>query len=214
MAKRSAAMPSLAKVLDGTSRTMTSPETDLAGYEVLACVCGGIAAYKVCEVVSKLVQRGAGVTVAMTRSSKKFVGPTTFQALTGRRVLTNLWSAADPDDVQHIALTAAADLMLIAPATANIIGKIAAGIADDVVTTLVISAASPVVLAPAMNDRMWANPIVQQNVAALKQHGYSIVGPGEGWLACRSIGPGRMAEAAEILETIAAKLKSQPPKKT
>ena len=153
---------------------MTSPDTDLAGYEVLACVCGGIAAYKVCEVVSKLIQRGAGVTVAMTRSAKKFVGPTTFQALTGRHVLTGLWSVDDPDDVQHIALTAAADLVLIAPATANIIGKIAAGIADDVVTTLVISAASPVILAPAMNDRMWANAIVQGNVARLKQHGFTL----------------------------------------
>ncbi len=188
--------------------------SDLAGYEVLACVCGGIAAYKVCEVVSKLVQRGAGVTVAMTRSAKKFVGPTTFQALTGRRVLTNLWSVDDPDDVQHIALTGIADVVLIAPATANIIGKIASGIADDVVTTLVISAASPVVLAPAMNDRMWANPIVQHNVAKLKQHGFTMVGPGEGWLACRSIGPGRMAEAGEILKTVEDTLKSRPPKKT
>ena len=190
----------------------TAATTDLGGYEVLACVCGGIAAYKVCEVVSKLVQRGVGVTVAMTRSARKFVGPTTFQALTGRRVLTSLWSTDDPDDVQHIAMTGAADLVLIAPATANIIGKIAAGIADDVVTTLVISTASPVILAPAMNDRMWANPIVQQNVAALKKHGYFLVGPGEGWLACRSIGPGRMAEPTDILETVVAKLKSQPPK--
>ncbi len=188
--------------------------TDLTGYEILACVCGGIAAYKVCEVVSKLVQRGCGVTVAMTRAARKFVGPTTFQALTGRRVLTGLWSIDDADDVQHIALTGVADLVLIAPATANIIGKIATGIADDMVTTLVISAASPVILAPAMNDRMWANSIVQQNVATLKKHGYTLVGPGEGWLACRSIGPGRMAEPTEILETITVKLKSQPPKKT
>jgi phosphopantothenoylcysteine synthetase/decarboxylase len=149
----------------------------------------------------------------MTRSAKKFVGPTTFQALTGRAVLTSLWSAADPDDVQHIALTGAADLVLIAPATANIIGKIAAGIADDVVTTLVISAASPVVLAPAMNDRMWANPVVQENVSKLKRYGFTTIGPGEGWLACRSIGPGRMAETSEILERIAAKLKIQPPKR-
>jgi len=191
-----------------------SATRDLSGYEVLVCVCGGIAAYKVCEVVSKLVQRGAGVTVTMTRSARKFVGPTTFQALTGRRVLTSLWSAADPNDVQHIALTGEADLVLVAPATANIIGKIASGIADDAVTTLVISAASPVVLAPAMNDRMWANLIVQQNVASLKKRGFTMVGPGEGWLACRSIGPGRMAEATEILETVAAKLKSEPPKKT
>jgi phosphopantothenoylcysteine decarboxylase/phosphopantothenate--cysteine ligase len=197
-----------------TTKPDTSATSDLSGYEVLVCVCGGIAAYKVCEVVSKLVQRGCGVTVAMTRAARKFVGPTTFQALTGRRVLTGLWSAADPDDVQHIALTGAADLVLIAPATANIIGKIASGIADDVVTTLVISAASPVVLAPAMNDRMWANPIVQSNVAALKQHGFTLVGPGEGWLACRSMGPGRMAEPGEILEPVAAKLKSQPPKQT
>jgi phosphopantothenoylcysteine synthetase/decarboxylase len=116
-----------------------------------------------------------------------------------------------PDDVQNIALTGAADLVLIAPATANIIGKIASGIADEVVTTLVISAASPVVLAPAMNDRMWANPIVQRNVATLQQHGYTFVGPGEGWFACRSIGPGRMAEPADILGTVAAKLKSSPP---
>jgi len=195
-----------------TNKTVTPAMVDLAGYEVLVCVCGGIAAYKVCEVVSKLVQRGAGVTVAMTRSAKKFVGTTTFQALTGRRVLTSLWSAADPDDVQHIALTGASDLVLVAPATANVIGKIAAGIADDVVTTLVISAASPVVLAPAMNDRMWANPIVQSNVATLKQHGFTMVGPGEGWLACRSIGPGRMAEASEILEAVTSKLKSQAPK--
>jgi len=192
---------------------MTTPESDLSGYEVLVCVCGGIAAYKVCEVVSKLVQRGAGVTVAMTRSARKFVGPTTIQALTGRRVLTGLWSADDPDDVQHIAMTGAADLVLVAPATANIIGKIASGIADDVVTTLVISAASPVVLAPAMNDRMWANAIVQSNVAALKKHGYTLVGPGEGWLACRSIGPGRMAEPTEILETVVGKLNSQSTQK-
>ena len=197
-----------------TNKADTPATSDLSGYEVLVCVCGGIAAYKVCEVVSKLVQRGCGLTVAMTRAARRFVGPTTFQALTGRRVLTSLWSTDDPDDVQHIALTGAADLVLIAPATANIIGKIASGIAADAVTTLVISAASPVVLAPAMNDRMWANPIVQRNVAALKRHGFTLVGPGEGWLACRSIGPGRMAEPGEILETIAAKLKSYPPKKT
>src|SRR3989304_3625229 len=93
----------------------TSTTSDLGGYEVLVCVCGGIAAYKVCEVVSKLVQRGCGVTVAMTRSAKKFVGPTTFQALTGRRVITSLWSIDDPDDVQQLALTGAADLVVFPP---------------------------------------------------------------------------------------------------
>ena len=189
-------------------------QADLGGYEVLVGVSGGIAAYKVGEVVSTLVQRGAGVTVAMTRSARKFVAPMTFQALTGRRVLTGLWSFDHASDVQHIALTDAADLMLIAPATANIIGKIAGGIADDILTTLVISAGSPVVLAPAMNNRMWANPIVQGNVTRLTELGYKIIGPGEGWLACRSIGPGRMAEPHEILEAITPVLKTNPPRQS
>jgi phosphopantothenoylcysteine decarboxylase/phosphopantothenate--cysteine ligase len=189
-----------------------SPDADLRGYEVLLAVTGGIAAYKVCDAVSKLVQRGAGVTVAMTQAARHFIGPLTFQALTGRSALTDLWSADESRDVQHIALTARADLLVVAPATANIIGKIAAGIADDVVTTLVISADSPVLLAPAMNDRMWNNPIVQRNVQALKDGGYAFVGPAEGWLACRSIGPGRMVESSELLEAVAAALKARPPK--
>ncbi len=186
-------------------------DTELAGYEVLVCVTGGIAAYKVCEVVSRLVQRGAGVTVAMTRAAQQFVGPITFQALTGRRVLTDLWSRDEPSDVQHIAVTDAADLVVIAPATANVMGKIAAGVADDLVTTLVISAASPVVLAPAMNERMWANPVVQRNAAALAELGYLVVGPKQGWLACRGVGAGRMAEPQEILALVSGLLKSHRP---
>lgn len=175
--------------------------TELTGKEILVCVCGGISAYKVADLVSKLVQRGAGVTVAMTAAARKFVAPLTFQALSGRPVLTDLWDSEKPGDVQHIALTNAANLVLVAPATANIIGKIAGGIADDVVTTLVISTASPVLLAPAMNDRMWANRIVQDNVAKLKRLNFTVVGPADGWLACRSVGPGRMSEASDILET-------------
>lgn len=190
----------------------TSPEPDLRGYEVLVAVTGGIAAYKVCDAVSRLVQRGVGVTVAMTQAARHFVGPLTFQALTGRGVLTDLWSADDSRDVQHIALTARADLLVVAPATADVIGKFAAGIADDMVTTLVISADSPVLLAPAMNERMWKNPIVQRNVQTLKDGGYEFVGPAEGWLACRSIGPGRMVESSELLEAVAALLKARPPK--
>lgn len=169
---------------------------------MVVAVCGGISAYKVCEVVSRLVQRGAGVTVAMTKAARKFVGPITFQALSGRPVLTSLWHAQDASDVRHIALTGAADLLLVAPATANMIGKIAGGIADDVVSTLVMSSASPVVLAPAMNDRMWQNPVVQRNVESLSAVGHRIVGPGEGWLACRSVGAGRMAEPEEILDLV------------
>jgi len=184
----------------------------LGGYEVVVAVSGGIAAYKMCEVVSRLVQRGAGVTVAMTRAARRFVGEITFQALSGRRVLTSRFSSDHPQDVQHISLTAAADLMVVAPATADILGKIAAGIADDLPTTLVISAASPVLLAPAMNDRMWANPVVQHNVQRLTQFGFRFVGPAEGWLACRSVGPGRMAEPGDILDAIVQQLRSAPPK--
>lgn len=189
-----------------TTTPSAAPPRDLEGREVLVGVSGGIAAYKSADLVSKLVQRGAGVTVAMTRSARRFVTPLTFQALSGRPVLTSLWADEQPGDVQHISLTGRADLIIIAPATANIIGKIAAGIADDVLTTLVISAASPVLLAPAMNDRMWANPVVQENVARLRKHGFSFVGPGEGWLACRSVGPGRMAEPVEVVEVAAGLL--------
>ncbi len=190
----------------------TTPPRDLERYEVLVAVTGGIAAYKVCEVVSRLAQRGAGVTVAMTRAARKFVTPLTFQALSGRRVLTDLWRTDDSADVQHIAITGQADLFVVAPATADVIGRIAAGLGDDVVTTLVISADSPVLIAPAMNDRMWANDAVQRNVRALREFGYSLVGPAEGWLACRSIGPGRMVEATELIEAAAAALLCKPPK--
>jgi len=190
----------------------TPVNADLKHYEILVAVCGGISAYKVCYVVSELVQRGAGVSVAMTEAAQKFVGPVTFQALTGRRVLVDLWSSHEPADVQHIEPTRTADLILIAPATANMIGKVAAGIADDMVSTLVISAASPVVLAPAMNERMWENRAVKANVSTLEGGGFVLVGPGEGWLACGTIGKGRMAEPREIVDAVAAKLKAAPPK--
>ena len=195
-----------------SSTSDPSVHGNLERYEVIVGVSGGIAAYKACEVVSKLVQSGAGVTVAMTRAARKFVGPVTFQALTGRDVLSSLWDFDDRCGVRHITLTSAADLMLIAPATANIIGKIAGGIADDLLSTLVISADSPVVLAPAMNDRMWSNPIVKGNVSRLAELGYRFVGPGEGWLACGTLGPGRMAESHEIFEVIVGMLKANPPK--
>jgi len=180
---------------------------------VIVAVCGGIAAYKVCSVVSALVQRGAGVIVAMTKAATRFVGPLTFQSLTGRQVFRSLWSAENDYDPQHIRLTEGADLFLIAPATANIIGKIAAGIADDLVSTLVMTADSPVILAPTMNSRMWRNPIVQGNVQRLRECGYQIVEPESGWLACRTVGPGRMAEPETILASVIDRLKSKPAKK-
>jgi phosphopantothenoylcysteine decarboxylase/phosphopantothenate--cysteine ligase len=192
------------------SRPEIPPAGDLDGREVLVAVGGGIAAYKVCDVVSQLVQRGAGVTVAMTPAAQHFVGPMTFQALTGRGVMTDQWNSADSADIQHIALTGRAKVFLVAPATANLIGKIACGIADDLVTTLVISADCPLVLAPAMNDRMWRNPAVQKNVAMLKERGVTIVGPASGWLACRSVGMGRLADPDEIIEHILPFLAAAP----
>ena len=187
---------------------------DLAGYEVLVAVCGGIAAYKTCTVVSQLVQRGCGVTVAMSAAARQFVGPLTFQSLSGRQVLTSLWQATSDYDAQHIHVTEAADLCIIAPATANIIGKVAGGIADDLVSTLLTALASPVLVAPAMNARMWENPFVQRNVARLTEAGFHLIGPGEGWLACRTVGKGRMAEPDEITTAALDILKRKPPRST
>jgi phosphopantothenoylcysteine decarboxylase/phosphopantothenate--cysteine ligase len=184
----------------------------MTGYEVVVGVCGGIAAYKTAALVSALVQRGAGVSIAMTAAATKFVGPLTFEALTARQVFTSPWESTAYFDPQHIRLTEGADLMVIAPATANIIGKVAHGLADDLVSTMVMSAACPVLLAPAMNTRMWENPIVQQNVKSLASRGYLLVQPGEGWLACRTIGAGRMAEPDEILSRMIELLKAKPPK--
>ncbi len=186
-----------------TNAPPSAPPSDLSGYEVVVAVTGGIAAYKTCEVVSRLVQRGAGVTVAMTRSARQFIGPATFQALSGRSVITGLWHPKDPTDVQHITVTSHAHLFLVAPATANILAKFAGGIADDIVSTLFTCAPSSVLLAPSMNDRMWKHPLVQRNLATLSELGCHTIGPGEGWLACRSVGAGRMSEARDIVDRAA-----------
>ena len=142
----------------------------------------------------------------------RFVGVVTFQALTGRRVLTSLWHEQSACEVEHIALSGSSDLILVAPATANIVGKIAGGIADDIVSTLVLGAACPVVLAPAMNVRMLNNAAVVRNIKTLGERSFRIIEPGEGWLACRTVGSGRMAEPREILETILPILTAKSPK--
>lgn len=187
----------------------SEPPLEWTGYEVVVAVCGGIAAYKVATLVSKLVQGGAGVTVVMSSSAQRFITPLTFESLTARQVFTSLWDENDKHDPQHLALTEAADLFIVSPATANIIGKIAHGIADDLVSTMVMSTACPVLLVPAMNTRMWENPIVQKNLELLKQHGYLQVPPEEGWLACRTVGVGRMAEPDTILESVRTILKKR-----
>lgn len=180
----------------------SDPPLALRGREVIVAVCGGIAAYKVADVVSKLAQRGAGVTVVMTRAAQQFVTPITFQALSGRPVRVDTFDLPESSDPQHIKLTDRADLMLIAPATANIIAKVAHGICDDLVSTMVCAAACPVVFCPSMNSRMWANPIAQENCRKLQGLGYRFIGPEDGWLACRSVGPGRLTEPGEIVERV------------
>lgn len=191
-----------------------NPPDDLRGYEVVVAVCGGIAAYKVCTVVSRLAQRGAGVTVVMTEAATKFVTPLTFESLTLRRVFTNTWEAEGYHDPQHLRLTESADLFFVAPCTANMIGKIANGIADDLVSTMVMSTDCPVVLAPAMNTRMWENPIVQGNVKTLAKAGYEIIPPAEGWLACRTVGAGRLPEPEDLIDAVVSRLISKRPRNT
>jgi phosphopantothenoylcysteine decarboxylase/phosphopantothenate--cysteine ligase len=178
----------------------------MKGREVIVAVCGGIAAYKVADVVSKLVQLGAGVTVVMTTEATKFVTPLTFEALSGRPVRTSTWDLVETSDPQHIGLTERADLMLVAPATANVLAKVAHGLCDDLVSLMVNASACPVVFAPAMNNRMWDNPITRENVAKLQGHGYRMIGPEPGWLACRNVGTGRMSEPAKIIEEITGML--------
>lgn len=187
-------------------QTNSPTNPTLSGYEVLVCVTGGIAAYKTAALVSALVQQGVGVTVAMTRNARRFVGPVTFEALTGRPVATSMWRRRPAADIQHLTLSESADLVVVAPATANILGKLAGGIADDLVSTLLLGADCPVMLAPAMNARMWQHPATQRNVAWLRENGYTLVGPEEGWQACRAVGPGRMSEPETLLAEIRKQL--------
>lgn len=194
---------------------MTKPQDKpIASREVLLCVTGGIAAYKAADLASKLVQAGAGVNVAMTDSAQRFVTSLTFQALTGRPAYTSLWQSQETYTAGHISLTELAELMVVAPATANIIAKMAHGLADDLVSSLALSAsgACHVLIAPAMNTRMWSAPATQANITVLADRGVSIVGPGEGRLACGTVGVGRMAEPAEIIAAAADILSKQPPK--
>src|SRR3954464_7118929 len=186
-----------------SDREPSTPATPLKGREIVVAVCGGIAAYKVADVVSKLVQQGAGVTVCMTEEAQKFVTPLTFEALSGRPVRTGTFSLVEASDPQHISLTERADLMLVAPATTNVIAKVAHGLTDDLVSLMVCAAACPVVFAPAMNNRMWAHPIATENVAKLKSIGYRFIAPEPGWLACRNVGPGRLSEPGKIVAEVA-----------
>lgn len=171
----------------------------MSGHEILIGVTGGIAAYKTASLVSRLVQSGASVTVVMTEAATHLVGPKTFEALTGRPVGVDMWS---PTPHPHIDLARRAELLCVAPATANFLAKAATGLADDLLTTCLLAFTGPVLVAPAMNSRMWAKPAVQRNLERLRDDGFVIIEPGEGHLSCGEVGAGRMAEPDVIFAKI------------
>jgi phosphopantothenoylcysteine decarboxylase len=174
----------------------------IEGREILLGVTGGIAAYKTADLCSKLVQAGAAVSVVMTESAERFIGPTTFEALTGRPVYRDLFRPVEHFRGEHIGLAQRAELMVVAPATANYLAALAQGFAGDLLATLGLTVTCPVLLAPAMNCEMWAKPAVQRNVSQLRADGIRFVEPGSGWLSCGQVGAGRMAEPTEILDSI------------
>ena len=174
--------------------------TTLSGKEIVLGVTGGIAAYKACEIVRALRKEGAGVRVILTASGARFITPLTLQTLSKNPVYTDLFDLIAESDIGHISLAQGANLLMIAPATANILGKIRSGIADDMLSTVVMATAAPVLLAPAMNSQMYASPAVRENVEVLRERGFTFVEPDDGELACGTVGPGRLADTEKIVE--------------
>ncbi|MEI5906120.1 bifunctional phosphopantothenoylcysteine decarboxylase/phosphopantothenate--cysteine ligase CoaBC [Bacillus spongiae] len=172
----------------------------LTGKKILLCVSGGIAVYKAAALTSKLTQSGATVKVIMTESAQQFVAPLTFQALSRNPVYTDTFDEKDPSVIAHIDLADWADLILVAPSTANVIGKLANGIADDMLTTTLLASTAPVWIAPAMNVHMYDHPAVKKNIESLAAFGYEFVEPSEGYLACGYVGKGRLEEPEKIVE--------------
>ncbi len=171
----------------------------LKGKKIVLGVTGGIAVYKAVDLVSKLRKEGADVRVVMTESAAKFVTPLTFKEISGNTVAVSMWAEAQEFHVEHIALADWADLMIIAPATANILAKAANGIADDLLSTVILASKTPIVLCPAMNCQMYINPITQDNLKKLADYGFIIMQPATGYLACGTSGVGRLPEPAEII---------------
>lgn len=176
------------------------------GREVLVGVTGGIAAFKTAALVSQLVQSGVHVTVVMTAAAERFVGKATFAALTGRLVATEIFDESQFPLGAHISLAQRAQLLCVAPATANFLAKAAQGASDDLLSTLYLCFRGPVFIAPAMNCEMWQQPAVQRNVQQLARDGVHIIDPEEGWLSCRQQGMGRMASAERIFSAIQQEL--------
>ena len=174
----------------------------LTGKKIVLGVTGGIAAYKAVEIASRLRKAGAEVHVVMTREATEFVTELTFREITGQPVTVDMWAKVTNFNVEHIALANLADIMLIAPATANIIAKTAAGIADDMLTTTLLATKAPLIMAPAMNTNMYENPVTQKNIAELKGRGVQIIEPASGHLACGVEGKGRLPEPADIVRFV------------
>ena len=189
----------MATWVTGVPLTQNNMES-IKGKKVCVGVTGGIAVYKACEVVSGLRKLGADVTVIMTENATEFVTPLTFEILSNNPVSVGMFDRIRSWEVEHISIAKRSDLFVIAPATANFIGKVYAGIADDMLTTTVMATTAKVLIAPAMNHNMYLNPITQRNIEELKKLGYEFIGPGEGRLANGDLGVGRLVDASEIVE--------------
>lgn len=174
--------------------------------QIILGVTGSIAAYKAADLTSKLTQNNHQIHVVMTNSARRLVTEQTFLYLSGHPVHFDLWSKTQSGAIEHVSLNDQADLFVIAPATANCLAKLAHGLADDMLTTLVLAARTPILIFPAMNPRMWHNPAVQRNLKLLKSYGYQVHTPTEGHMACGHVGPGRLIEPAEIVSLIEAAL--------
>ncbi len=181
----------------------SSANQALAGRRVLLCVTGGVAAYKAVELVRRLRDAGATVQVAMTDAAQRFVGAQTFQAVSHLPVRTSLWDANAEAAMGHLELARWAQQVIVAPATANTLGKLAHGFADDLVSTLCLATTAPVAVAPAMNHRMWLHPATQANIATLRARGVQVIGPDDGPLAEGESGPGRLREPHAIVQALA-----------
>ncbi len=172
-------------------------------------ITGGIAAYKACGIVSFFKKEGANVDVIMTKNACEFITPLTLETLSGNKVVTDMFKRADYIEVEHISLAKKADLFLVVPATANILGKVANGIADDMLSTTIMATKAPVVFAPAMNNVMYENPIVQNNIEKLKGYGYKIIEPAVGHLACGYEAKGKLPKTEEIIDYVKVLIKEK-----
>jgi len=182
----------------------------LAGKHILLIIGGGIAAFKSLDLIRRLRERGAEVTPVLTRAGTEFVTPLSISALAGKKVFQDLFDLGDEAEMGHIQLSRVADLLVVAPATADLMAKMAQGHANDLASTLLLATDTPVMIAPAMNVRMWDHPATQRNLDTLKSDGIAVVGPNEGDMACGEFGPGRMAEPLEIVAAIEARLADGP----